>query len=289
MSAEKIMNETTRMEWVTPEMAAEWLKHNTRNRALSDIRVAAIAAEIKAGSWRITHQGIAFGADGTLFDGQHRLSAIVAANIAVPLMVTRGLSHQALDAIDTGAMRAAADVLAIADGKHVGRVKRAAVLAAVTIMQNGGYRGKIERTTVASLREALSLFEHNFDALNLIMRSDRLAQAPVLGAMLICHALHPAIAVEFVSTYRDPSDASRDNPAIALRDHVLLNYARGTTATRTDVIARTFSAFHAYRHSMPRKHVKAAKGLMLDYINTWRTSRGMVPISAEISEASDKA
>ena len=288
MSAEKTMCET-RIEWVTPEMASEWLKQNTRNRVLSEARVASLAAEIKSGAWRVTHQGIAFGADGTLYDGQHRLSAIVAANIAVPLMVTRGLVHQALDAIDTGTSRVAADVLAIADGKRIGKVKRAAVLAAVTIMQNGGYRGKIARTTVASLREALALFEHNFDALNLIMRNDRLAQAPVLGAMLICHALHPAHAVEFVRVYRDPGDANRDHPAVALRDHVLLNYVSGTATQRTDVIARAFSAFHAYRHSMPRKHVKAGKTLMMDYINAWRASRGMLPLGAEATEVSDKA
>ncbi len=284
MSAEKIMNETTKMEWVTPEMAAEWLKRNTRNRALSIRRVEDLAAEIKTGMWRVTHQGIAFGADGTLFDGQHRLSAIVAAGIAVPLMVTRGLSPQALDAIDTGNKRAAADVLAIADGKHIGKVKRASVLAALLITRNAGYRGAVARTTVASLREALAAFEYSFDALNLSMRNNRLAQAPVLGAMLICHSLYPERALEFARVYRDPGDAKRDHPAVALRDHVLMNYICGTTMQKTDVVGRVFSAFHAFRNSLPRKHIKAGKSLMLDYVNAWRTARNMAPIGEATAE-----
>lgn len=289
MSAEKIMSETTKLEWVTPEMAAEWLKRNTRNRSLSNVRISTLAGEIKAGTWRVTHQGIAFGKDGTLFDGQHRLSAIVAAGIAVPIMVTRGLSQQALDAIDTGATRRAADVLAIADGQRVTKLKRSSTLSAMRIVQNGGYEGAVVRTTVTALRAALSAFEANYDALNLSMQNNRLAQAPVLGALLICHALHPSAAVEFAKAYRDPEGATKDHPAVALRDHVLLRYSSATNNQRTDVVARTFSAFYAYRHSLPRKHVKAGKVLMLDAVNAWRASRSMPPLGADDATGGDDA
>ena len=36
-----------------------------------------IARDMKAGHWRLTHQGIAFDPAGVLIDGQHRLWAIV--------------------------------------------------------------------------------------------------------------------------------------------------------------------------------------------------------------------
>jgi hypothetical protein len=273
--------ETSTVEWVTPLMAAEWLKSNTRNRVMVKSRVEGLAKEIKAGAWRVTHQGIAFGKDGTLFDGQHRLQAIVQAGITIPIMVTRGLADQSLDAIDTGSTRMAADVLAIADGKHVSRVKRSSVLAAMTIVHHGGIRGIIAKTTVSHLRRSLALFEPNFDALNLSMQNNRLAQAPVFGAMLVCHALHPSDAVEFAKVYRDPSGVTSDHPAAAFRDHVLLHYVTGSTRQRADVIARAFGAFHAYRNQMTRKHIRAARVTMLAYVNAWRAKHGMEPLGSD--------
>ena len=277
----KMTDSMSKVEWVTPAMAAEWVKRNTRNRAISKAHVASLADEIKSGAWRMTHQGIAFGEDGTLFDGQHRLHAIIAANIAVPVLVTHGLNQLSLDAIDTGNVRRAADVLAIADGKHVTRLKRSATLGAMMLVQRGRYRGAGAKTNVAALRAALDAFEANFDALDLSMRTNRLAQAPVFSAMLVCHALHPASAVAFARVYRDPSGSTKHHPAVALREHVLLHYAGANLAQRTDVASRTFSAFHAFRNSLARKHVKAAKTLMLDAINAWRASREMSPLSLD--------
>ena len=66
---------------VTPALAAEWLKSNSRNRKLDMTAVERLATAIRGGGWVSTHQGIAFGDDGVLYDGQHRLHAIVAAGL----------------------------------------------------------------------------------------------------------------------------------------------------------------------------------------------------------------
>jgi hypothetical protein len=289
MSAEKIMNETTKMEWVTPKMAAEWLKRNTRNRSLSKAQVTLLANEIKAGTWRVTHQGIAFGADGTLFDGQHRLHAIIAAGTTVPLMVTRGLSQQALDAIDTGNSRHAADVLAIADEKHITTIKRAALMSAMVLVRLGGLNRNAGKATVASLREALEAFEENYDAIAETIKHDRLAQAPAIGAMLICHSLYPGAAIEFAKAYRDPDGQTKDHPAVALREFVLMYYVSGNCAARNDLALRTFSAFVAFRGQRQRKFVRAARVAMLNMLNAWRTSHGMQPFDGGDTTEGDGA
>ncbi len=95
---------------IFPYMAEKWLlENNFGNRNLAMSRVREYAAEIKAGRWRLTHQGIAFDHLGNLADGQHRLAAIVEAGQPVEMMVFRGILRNHMDSIDTGKTRAAAD------------------------------------------------------------------------------------------------------------------------------------------------------------------------------------
>ena len=71
------------------------------------------AAAMRRGEWRVTHQGIAFDTTGVLVDGQHRLAAIVEADIPVEVTVFTEVPERAFDLLDTGKRRNAAAVLAI--------------------------------------------------------------------------------------------------------------------------------------------------------------------------------
>jgi hypothetical protein len=57
--------------------------------------------------------GIAFDTNGVLVDGQHRLAAIVEADLPVELTVFTEVGQGAFDVLDTGKRRNAADILAI--------------------------------------------------------------------------------------------------------------------------------------------------------------------------------
>ena len=81
----------TELTTITPDMAKKWLATSTRNRSISPTTVKAYAADMRAGAWKITHQGIGFNVDRELVDGQHRLSAVVEADIPVTMPVTHGL------------------------------------------------------------------------------------------------------------------------------------------------------------------------------------------------------
>lgn len=100
---------------VTPQQAAKWLAEaNTGNRQLRPSVVEKYAFDMLSSNWKLTHQGIAFYADGVLADGQHRLAAIVSANIPVEINVTFGLPRDAGFGIDQHSARRAEDVLRIA-------------------------------------------------------------------------------------------------------------------------------------------------------------------------------
>ena len=60
---------------ITPTMALNWLEHaNTNNRKIIEAYVKKLARDMKAGRWRLTHEGIAFDPHGVLLDGQHRFA-----------------------------------------------------------------------------------------------------------------------------------------------------------------------------------------------------------------------
>ncbi|TNC26474.1 hypothetical protein [Amycolatopsis alkalitolerans] len=103
----------TRIQKITPKKAEEMLAANTANRPLSRPLVRSFAEAMRRGDWRVTHQGIAFDANGVLVDGQHRLAAIIEADLPVELTVFTDVPPDTFDVLDTGRKRNAADALAI--------------------------------------------------------------------------------------------------------------------------------------------------------------------------------
>lgn len=72
---------------VTPELALSWLSACKSGRTFSKQRVQKFAVPMRAGQWRLNHNGIAFANDGTLLDGLHRLLAVVSSGKTVPMIV----------------------------------------------------------------------------------------------------------------------------------------------------------------------------------------------------------
>jgi hypothetical protein len=103
----------SRVQTITPSKAAELLEANTTNRPVSRSVVRSFAEAMQRGEWIVTHQGIAFDVNGVLIDGQHRLAAIVEADVPVDLTVFTDVDDGTFDVLDTGKRRNAADVLAI--------------------------------------------------------------------------------------------------------------------------------------------------------------------------------
>lgn len=101
----------TELVTITPDMAREWLKANTKNRKIRPHVVDKYASDMMNGDWMVTHQGIAFDSEGTLIDGQHRLLAISKANVPVQMMVTRGFVPGTMSMIDVGAARKTSDII----------------------------------------------------------------------------------------------------------------------------------------------------------------------------------
>lgn len=103
---------------ITPALASEWMQKNVRNRPVAMSRVASYASQIKLGRWKLTGETIKFASNGELIDGQHRLMAVVAANMSIETYVAEGLTPDVFDCLDRGNTRSLAHAFGREKKKH---------------------------------------------------------------------------------------------------------------------------------------------------------------------------
>lgn len=101
------------VELIGPDLARRYLAFNTKNRPLSPTRVASYKKDMQSGFWPLTHQGICFGEDGRLIDGQHRLAAVVESGVAAKFLVTRGAKNDTFSVVDKGYIRRSGQIFSM--------------------------------------------------------------------------------------------------------------------------------------------------------------------------------
>lgn len=106
---------------ISPGLASVMLGLNDGNRTLRPVKVRHFARDMKLGRWPVNGQGIIISDTGELNDGQHRLHAIVEANVSVPTFVTFGPARQTRTTVDQGTAKTAGDYLQMR-GQHYGNV-----------------------------------------------------------------------------------------------------------------------------------------------------------------------
>jgi hypothetical protein len=120
--------------FVDSATAAAWLKCNPDNRNLSPKTVEKYANYLRNNDWTFHHQGMAFASTNELIDGQHRLQAVVEANVALRTLVTFNLSKNSRESIDQLKARSPIDLLVLAGHKNVNFF----VTGAISVMYGRG-------------------------------------------------------------------------------------------------------------------------------------------------------
>lgn len=104
----------TRVELITPEIAKLYLSLSKGNRAIRPIWVSQLASEMKAKRFLLSHESIGFLVDGSLFDGHHRLNAVIQSGETVQMSVTRGTPHESAMVVNRGRSRSTVDAYQMA-------------------------------------------------------------------------------------------------------------------------------------------------------------------------------
>lgn len=104
-----------KIETITPKIAKELLGMSETNRKVKSHTVYRYANDMVEGRWREdTGEAIKIAKSGRLLDGQHRLLALIKADIKMDFLVIRELDEDIFDVLDTGSLRTSADVFTIA-------------------------------------------------------------------------------------------------------------------------------------------------------------------------------
>lgn len=141
---------------VDPPLARKLLDGSREHtqRTIRRNKVRAFAHAIRTDQWKVTHQPIAVAPNGWVFDGQHRLEAVIEADAPISQLVAWDADPETFGVIDTGTARTAADSLKIAGYTNTA-VLSAAVRAFLTYQEiTGDQRGSSFQTVNRSLTTA---------------------------------------------------------------------------------------------------------------------------------------
>lgn len=86
---------------------------NHGNRRLRPAAVEKYAMTMKRGDWKLTPEPLVISNTGRLLNGQHRLSAVVAAKTTCQFFIVDGVDDDVFPSIDRGVSRTASDALSL--------------------------------------------------------------------------------------------------------------------------------------------------------------------------------
>lgn len=216
-SAEKVL--------VSPDLAREWLeKYNQRNRPLREAVVDRYAEQMKSDEWQETGDTVKFGADGLLYDGQHRLSAVVRSGRTVTLWVVRGLASSAREAIDMGEARRAFDNLAITDGLSVSPEDRTWLTAIARHVY-----GVHHKLTVSVARAVLAAYGPGLKIAREVFKGHQrgLCRASYVGAFIFAYRKEGEPVAELMRRFRDGANLDAKDPILLLRNSMMTTSSGG--------------------------------------------------------------
>jgi hypothetical protein len=121
---------------ITPTIAKQYLEANVFNRRVKAPVVYRYANDMANGKWKEdTAELIKVSKTGVILDGQHRLMAIIKANVSLYLHFAIGLEDTVFDVLDTGSTRNATDTFKVKNIKHENSIP--AIISMYNLLNNG--------------------------------------------------------------------------------------------------------------------------------------------------------
>ncbi len=276
-----IVNE---IKTITPSMAEKWLRvNNTHNRPLYEKTIENYAREMKAGAWTVTNQGIGFADDGTLLDGQQRLSAIVKAGIPVKMLVVTGLPRTyanngsgelfTQDVIDGNKPRTPGDILHLSHGVDNANAKMA--IANMIVCAIKGVR-KI------SPRVAYNIINLYSDEIEFAFSNRRqvkgLSYTPAMTGIILAAKVDLDKAMDFKEKYFNGVKLDTGSPALTFREYMIgrINKHGAGRGIRMTVLNYCLTALKHHFDGKPLRKLVATDANLEHFLSKQRTCVAMI-------------
>ena len=235
-------------------------------RRVSKERVAELRSDIEAGKWLNTGDALRLSPEGSLVDGQHRLTAFVTSNTPpsftftdMTVVVLKDVA--ALDVVDTGKSRSLNDLRKMTNR----RVVSARVIGGILFEA----RNFDQKDSLSKMKRNEVVDNHPFLDEVVDMSTPRnginLASTPVLAAAIRCMRVPGAKdeANAFFSAVAQNRHAINGVtiPQLELLTNWLLTnqHSGGGHAIRRETAARCISAWNAYRQKRNIHHIRYSK------------------------------
>lgn len=234
---------------VTPALASEFLRRNEGNRSVKQTKAAQYAADMRDGRWKFNGEPIIVSDTGELNDGQHRMQAIIDANVTLPFLFVFGLTRESRETVDQGAARGAGDYLAMGG---MASATTAATISRLLLAyeRSGGQNIETKLITngevVARARQdeeivASAKFGHRMG-----MKSRNYVPGTIIG---FCHYLFSDIdqedAEEYLTQVCTGAGLRPGSPALVVRERLL---AEGKSRSKKTAII--FRGWNFHRRGM---------------------------------------
>lgn len=210
---------------VTPEVAKWCLGRNINNRSIKEEGVKMLVRALKSGGFVDTAETIKFDSNGELIDGQHRLAAIIRADVSAPITLAMGLPPKAKRLIDTGSKRTPRDIMVLGDIYPDMRNHLKSLAAAVKLAVQFVLETSTLKLSVPEIEEAVKqLGTENVKAvLTECGRHGRkpgslLTYAPFVAAMIFAHRLYPDQTIQFIERVASGAMLNEKDPELVLRE-----------------------------------------------------------------------
>lgn len=253
---------TVKIIEVDPTTAESWLARNPNNRNVRKPVVDSYARDMVSGNWMLNGETIKFDTADRLIDGQHRLSAVVVADVTVPMVVMRGVDADVMDTVDVGAKRTYADALKLQGEENTTTL--AAVVRRAVMWQKGA------RTNTGAVRptarEMNSFIKTNPQIRTSAEIAARYATRTLLPASVIglshwlFSPLEPDDAEWFLARVADGDGLPSNSPIAVLRKRVVNMRVGGGRVNETEALALVIYAWNAHRAGETRTKLQMPKG-----------------------------
>jgi hypothetical protein len=254
----------TTIEKIGPKTAAKYLENQSRNRPLHKPTVAKYAAAMLAGAWTLVHQGIAFDKEGKLFDGQHRMAAVVQSGKTIEFMVSRYVNTEdaPMAIVDSGRTRSAGDRIMIAGIVPGHGALISSIIGALRIADSGvDSRHHIHPHEIEMIYGAES--EHIqfvIDAFG--VGFSKQWNAVIRAAFAYCHAFAPEEVFVLATMVKEKCGYQNGSAAhafvVALADDKLV---QSRSMTRTDCMAKVLWLIRQHIEGKRVERVKATASI----------------------------
>jgi hypothetical protein len=237
------------IEVITPDMAAIYLKGNTMNRPMNRKRMQAYAAQMSSGVFDgMNGDAIRIATDGTILDGQKRLSAIIQSGIALETLVIRGIRKASFMSMDRGEIRTNGQLFAIQKVENYN-----AIAAVLHLLWRYGQRRFVGDLSVRpSYNELESLFSANDISESVrFARKSRDIRKLVATAMIgFCHYAFSQSSKSHTQTFFEKLNGqlptTRLSPVYLLKERLVDNRASKSKLKQPEMLALWIKAFNAH-------------------------------------------